>query len=230
LHFAYYRTGNWWGSPAYPDEPYPYDGRQWLDDVWEPQAAEINTLGPVLQNGRVDNAVSDNAYDVRASVYQDPDTGKYYLLTLNETTGSEMPTFTMDLEDPPGEKFISATPLFEGARPAIPIITTQFSDTFSQYEVHVYELMTMLLGDANGDGVVSADDYGSVQGNFGGVGVPGLPGDANGTGQVSADDYASVQANFGNTRGMGMGSVPVPEPTTIGLLGMSLVAIFRKRK
>ena len=86
----------------------------------------------------------------------------------------------------------------------------------------------MLLGDANGDGVVSADDYGSVQGNFGDTGVPGVLGDANGTGQVSADDYGSVQANFGNTEGMG--SVPVPEPTTIGLLGMSLIAILRKRK
>ena len=227
LHFAYYRTGTGYGSPAQPTEPYPHNGQQWLDDVWVPLTGQANTLGPALQNGKVDGAVSDNTPDVRASVYQDPDTGKYYLLTLNETTGSETTMFTLNL-NPPGKKCISAVPLFEGARPAIPIITTQFSDTFSEYEVHVYELMTMLLGDANGDGVVSADDYGSVQGNFGDTGVPGLLGDANGTGQVSADDYGSVQANFGNTEGMG--SVPVPEPTTIGLLGMSLIAILRKRK
>ncbi len=58
-------------------------------------------------------------------------------------------------------------------------------------------------GDANGDGVVSADDYGSVQLHFGDTGVPGIPGDATGDGMVSADDYASVQSNFGNVAGMG---------------------------
>ena len=227
LHFAYYRTGNTWGSPAYPDEPYPYDGRQWLDDVWEPLAGQANMLGPALQNGKVPGAVSSDAFDVRGSVYQDPDTGKHYLLTLNETTGSETSTFTLNL-NPPGQKYISAIPLFEGARPAIPIIAAQFSEVFSQFEVHVYELTTMLLGDANGDGVVSADDYSSVQSNFGNTGVPGSPGDANGTATVSADDYASVQSHFGATTGMG--SVPVPEPTTFGLLGMGLIAILRKRK
>jgi hypothetical protein len=62
---------------------------------------------------------------------------------------------------------------------------------------------TLLLGDANGDGVVSAGDYASVQANFGNTGSAGggLTGDANGDGVVSAGDYASVQANFGNTSG-----------------------------
>ncbi len=56
----------------------------------------------------------------------------------------------------------------------------------------------LFLGDANRDGVVSADDYGSVQLNFGDTASTGLPGDANGDGVVSADDYGSVQLNFGN--------------------------------
>ncbi len=136
LHFAYYRTGQ--GSvPARPDEPYPYDGAQWLDDVYEPQAAEINTLGPAVQNGKVTGAASVNTPDVRTDVYQDPNTRKYYLVTLNSTTGSETTIFSLDL---PGREWISATPLFEGARPVIPITNGQFTDTFSQYEVHVYEL------------------------------------------------------------------------------------------
>ncbi len=176
LHFAYYRTGRGL-VPARPAEPYPYDGLQWLEDVWEPQTVELNTLGPALLDGKVAGAVSDNAADIRTDVYYDSATGKYYVVTLNSTTGSETPTFTVNLADPPGEKIISATPLFEGAQPAIPIIGTQFSDEFSEYEVHVYELTTMLSGDANDDDVVSADDYGSVQAGFGDTGVPGLPGD-----------------------------------------------------
>ncbi len=92
------------------------------------------------------------------------------------------------------------------------------------YEVIPFEF---LLGDANGDGVVSAGDYASVQANFGNTGAAGggLPGDANGDGVVSAGDYAAVQANFGNTV-----VASVPEPASI--IGMTLAgfAIIRKRK
>ena len=85
-----------------------------------------------------------------------------------------------------------------------------------------------LLGDANIDGLVSADDYASVQANFGNTGAAGggLLGDANHDGLVSADDYASVQANFGNTSG---GMSAVPEPATLGLLVIGLIAVLRRR-
>ncbi len=95
----------------------------------------------------------------------------------------------------------------------------------------------VLLGDANGDGLVSADDYGSVQVNFGsivssdgfGSTVP-LLGDANGDGAVSADDYGSVQANFGSSLPE---SAHTPEPLTIlavfgGVVGVA--TYMRKRK
>ena len=225
IHFAYYRTA-FGRVPAQPGEPYPYDGGRWIEDVYEPQTAELNMLGPAIKNGKIIGVASDNSTGVRTDVYFDPDTEKYYLVTLNETAGLRTPTFTVDLVLP-GEKVISVTPLFEGARPVIPFVGTQFSDEFSDYEIHVYELMTMLLGDANGDGVVSADDYGSVQASFGDTGAPGLPGDANGTGAVSADDYASVQANFGNARGMG--SMPVPEPATMTLLSLVGLVMLRRR-
>ena len=56
--------------------------------------------------------------------------------------------------------------------------------------------------------------------------VSALLGDANHDGLVSADDYASVQANFGNTSG---GMSAVPEPATLGLLAIGLIAVLRKR-
>ncbi len=83
------------------------------------------------------------------------------------------------------------------------------------------------LGDANNDGVVSADDYGSVQLNFGDTGVPGILGDANYDGVVSADDYGSVQLNFGDTAGLG--SVPVPEPASAGLLLLGFSGLLWRR-
>lgn len=83
-------------------------------------------------------------------------------------------------------------------------------------------------GDANGDGIVSADDFASVQGNFGSMDDTGIFGDATGDGAVSADDYASVQSNFGATAGMG--GVPVPEPATLSLLLLGGLALLRYRR
>ena len=85
-----------------------------------------------------------------------------------------------------------------------------FLSTFSM--IPTGEVIQWLNGDANGDGVVSAGDYASVQANFGATGIA-VSGDANGDGVVSAGDYASVQANFGQTAVSSMisGSSMIPQ-------------------
>ncbi len=89
---------------------------------------------------------------------------------------------------------------------------------------------TLLEGDANRDDVVSADDYSSVQVNFGDTGEAGIPGDANGDTVVSADDYGSVQANFGNTLEMGSDDIFTPEPATMSLLVIGSLALLRRKR
>ena len=112
-------------------------------------------------------------------------------------------------------------------------ITGDFASITAGYEVNVdgtdliLSLLGGLLGDANNDGVVSADDYGSGQLHFGDTGDIGILGDANLDGVVSADDYGSVQLHFGDTAG----SAPVPEPGTLSLLAIGgLLTLVRRRR
>ncbi len=116
--------------------------------------------------------------------------------------------------------------------------------TAGSLEIHMYtispytplyidnvSIVEMFLeGDANRDGVVSAGDYASVQSNFGNTGEVGILGDANLDGVVSAGDYASVQANFGAVKEGAASINLVPEPATMVLLSMGVVAMVRRRK
>jgi PEP-CTERM motif len=82
-----------------------------------------------------------------------------------------------------------------------------------------------LAGDYNHNGVVDASDYTVWRDSFGQTGT-GLAADGDGSGTVDQGDYDLWTMNFGNTSpGSGAGSsVTVPEPATIWLAAMGMLA------
>jgi hypothetical protein len=146
-------------SIVHPENPYPYDGVQWLSDVPPVVFGEINTLAPALAAGRLSAGfVSDNSSSVNSSLWQDPDTGSYYLIAVNTSSTIGSVTFTLAMS---GLGISEVQPLFENRQPAS-FSGNKFTDSFSSYQVHVYKLtfeaVTQITGDFNGDGLVNATD------------------------------------------------------------------------
>ena len=134
-----------------------------------------------------------------------------------------------------------------GNLPLLSSYDPEGTDDWREYLEMIYGVTVVLQGDANGDGVVSAGDYATVQANMGATGDVGIPGDTNydgvvdeadyvattgnfgniGNGVVSAGDYASVQSNFGNTGG---DTTVIPEPATMGLLLIGGIALLKRKR
>jgi hypothetical protein len=121
---------------AYASDPYPYNGAQWIEDVYKPLADEINILAPALEAGKKPG-LTDNKTDVLSCLYQDPQTQEYYILAVNNYNGDNTVTFNANSIS---GSFSYAQPLFEG-RSSISITNGEFSDQFSRYRVHVYKLI-----------------------------------------------------------------------------------------
>ncbi len=107
-----------------------------------------------------------------------------------------------------------------------------------------------LFGDSTLDGTVNGDDFSVIAGNFGKT-SPGisnilaswLMGDVTLDGFVNGDDFSVVAGNFGKgplgtldtpdapaVVSGGGGSSNVPEPTSLALLGLGMLALRRARK
>lgn len=134
LAWAHYRAES--TTTTVPTDPYPHGGIQWIDEVWEPIAAEFAVHGNALHAGEVTGLASSNRADILFKTYQDPDTGDYFLVALNNESGSENPTFSLNLPF----TATAAIPIGEEGSP-IAITSDQFSDLFSNYQAHVYQLV-----------------------------------------------------------------------------------------
>jgi fibronectin-binding autotransporter adhesin len=96
-------------------------------------------------------------------------------------------------------------------------------------------------GDANLDGNVNTTDFNLVAANFGATsGARWFHGDFNYDGAVSTTDFNLLASNFGASVATPEGTEPqegagalgalVPEPTSLALVGCSMVALFHRRR
>ena len=87
-----------------------------------------------------------------------------------------------------------------------------------------------ILGDVNGDGWVGGVDLTRIIANWGLTGMTRSGGDLSGDGLVSGLDYTEVVSNWATGTPIPPPQ-PVPEPATLGLLGLlGLGALLRPRK
>jgi hypothetical protein len=94
----------------------------------------------------------------------------------------------------------------------------------------------ILPGDADLNGTVNFADFQALQNNFGQSGKGWQQGDFNGDSSVNFADFQMLQNKFGQSGGGGGGSLAanvtaVPEPSTVALLGVGLLALagYRRR-
>jgi len=187
LSWTHYRAMD---TLACPTCPYPYDGQQWLQDVWTPAADEFALHGTAVQAGPLSGAVSDDSPDILSAVYRDPESDDYYLIALNSSGSGKQAAFT--LAGLPGKTqavYVGETGSDKN------IVNASFTDTFSAYQVHAYLLVTP--GDADGDGDVDMLDFALVAANYQ-LSVPNgaSDGDFDGDGDVDLNDLHILAAHW----------------------------------
>ena len=101
--------------------------------------------------------------------------------------------------------------------------------TFYSPNAVMLAVIPSLTGDYNADGTVDAADYTAWRDLLGQTGI-GLPADGDLSGTVDLADYNLWKTNFGMTTPAILKAATVPEPSSLLLLALGLVATVRFRK
>ncbi|MEM7680779.1 MAG: dockerin type I domain-containing protein [Planctomycetota bacterium] len=105
-----------------------------------------------------------------------------------------------------------------------------FSATDLSFVATFVEATSGLEGDANGDGVVDLLDFDILAGHFGSATGNGITdGDFNEDGVVDLLDFDILAGNFGASSPAALLEA-VPEPASLGVLGVGAVVCLRRRK
>jgi autotransporter-associated beta strand protein len=87
-----------------------------------------------------------------------------------------------------------------------------------------------VFGDANLDGVVNSSDFGALATAFNNSSGTWVTGDFNYDGTVNALDFNTLATNYGATLpAPALGSL-VPEPMSMGLIGIGAIGLMRRRR
>jgi len=101
---------------------------------------------------------------------------------------------------------------------------------FGTVDASAVLLRGTIAGDANLDGSVNLDDFTALAASFGSAGE-WINGNFNYSSSIDLDDFTILAANFGSSVAADVprGTI-VPEPTTLGLLGVATSGLLRRHR